>query len=95
MSDNQETTTVTPTARVVILNGFSDTEITAIMRHVKALCRDGASGQQAIEADRRDLIFAKTTPNSLQTRLGDLINDLARDHAYLQQNPPPVHGTPT
>jgi hypothetical protein len=91
---NESTATGMPGSRVVIMNGFSDGEIMAIMRQVKALCRDGTSGQAAVDADRRDLIFAKTTPASLQTRLGDLIADLAGDHAYLQQNPPPVRGTP-
>lgn len=80
--------------RVIIMNGFSEGEIMAIMRQVKALCRDGNSAEKAIDADRRDLIFAKTTPNSLETRLGDLIADLAGDHAYLRQNPPPQRGTP-
>jgi hypothetical protein len=94
MSETQESPAGTPGARVVIMNGFSDAEISAIMRQVKALCRDSASGLQAIDADRRDLIFAKATPTSLQTKLGELISELTGDHAYLQQNPPPVRGTP-
>jgi hypothetical protein len=36
----------------------------------------------------RDLIFAKTTPNSVQMRLQDLIVDMSQDHEYLQKNPP-------
>jgi hypothetical protein len=35
-----------------------------------------------------DLIFAKTTPNSIQMRLQDLIVDMSQDHEYLKKNPP-------
>lgn len=35
-----------------------------------------------------DLIFAKTTENSLQMKLADLIEDMSEDHEYLKNHPP-------
>jgi hypothetical protein len=67
--------------KVIILNGFSNDEIAKIMSAVKK------------QFDTpRDLIFAKTTPNSLQMKLTELIEDLSEDHAYLQANPPQIPG---
>jgi len=75
--------------RVVILNGFADQEILAIMRTIKAMCKPSEEGQPAaIAAPSSDLVFAKTTPKSLQTVLGELIIDMSGDHEYLRNNPP-------
>jgi len=78
--------------RVVILNGFSDAEIFTIMRTVKALCADGgtknAQEEPGIACQKADLVFARTTPRSLQTTLSDLIIDMSSDHEYLKKNPP-------
>ena len=65
--------------KVVILNGFSNEEISSIMKAVKGLYTPPA-----------DLIFAKTTPSSLKMVLKDLIRDMSEDHEYLKQNPPQV-----
>ena len=35
-----------------------------------------------------EIIFAKTTENSLKMKVGALIEDLTEDHEYLKQNPP-------
>lgn len=106
--------------RVVILNGFGDQEIIAIMNVVKSiyanadypaflrfveavadhpeatdfskrLLRVVAAAKQlpaAQEVSTGDLIFAKTTENSVQMKLADLIEDMSEDHAYLKNNPP-------
>lgn len=106
--------------RVVILNGFTDSEIIAVMNVVKAIYAEAddaaftafveqaAEHPAATDYSRRllrvvaaarqvsetrsvatgDLIFAKTTANSLQTRLADLIVDMSGDHEYLRKNPP-------
>lgn len=86
--------------RVIILNGYSDAEIASIMRVVKSIYSDVTPEQalagiaaarqvpQAREVDARDLIFAKTTKNSLQMKLADLIVDMSEDHEYLRNNPP-------
>jgi hypothetical protein len=79
--------------RVVILNGFSNDEILAIMRTVKGLCTNNGTANNgpplpAIQSAAGDLIFAKTTAKSLQSVLGDLIIDMSGDHAYLKANPP-------
>jgi hypothetical protein len=107
--------------RVVILNGFSDSEIIAIMNVVKSIYAEtdldafvrfvegvadhpastefsrkvlrvlvAAKQNQAVRSvGTGDLIFAKTTENSLQTKLADLIEDMSEDHEYLRNNPPP------
>ncbi|MEE8440795.1 MAG: hypothetical protein V3S41_03670 [Spirochaetia bacterium] len=86
--------------RVIILNGFTDAEVVSIMRVVKSIYGNG-SPEQALaniaaarklpetkEVDSGDLIFAKATKNSLQTKLADLIVDMSGDHEYLRKNPP-------
>lgn len=65
--------------KVIIMNGFSNEEISTIMRVVK----------QQFEKPR-DLIFAKTTKTNLEMKLGELIEDVSGDHAYLQANPPNI-----
>jgi hypothetical protein len=63
--------------KVIIMNGFSQEEIVAIMRAVRRLFENPG-----------DLIFAKTTPKSVNMVLKDLIVDMSEDHEYLKNNPP-------
>ena len=80
MSEEQETSDQSHPSlenKVIIMNGFSYDEITQIMRTVKGLFESP-----------RDLIFAKTTENSLEMKLKDLIIDMSEDHEYLKNNPP-------
>ena len=63
--------------KVIIMNGFTNEEITQIMRAVRGTFQPPA-----------DLVFAKTTPNSLNMVLKDLIIDMSEDHEYLKKNPP-------
>ena len=63
--------------KVIIMNGFDYAEIDLIMRAVKR-----ELGKET------EIIFAKTTENSLKMKVGALIEDLAEDHEYLKQNPP-------
>ena len=110
--------------RVIILNGFSDSEIVGIMNVVKAIYADadlpefakfaqevenhpaandftrrlirsvGAakSLEETVSVSTKDLIFAKTTENSVEMKLRDLIEDMSEDHEYLKQNPPTPPG---
>ncbi|MCG8481307.1 MAG: DUF3783 domain-containing protein [Spirochaetales bacterium] len=65
--------------RVIIMHGLSYAEIDLVMRAVKK------------ELERpRDIIFAKTTDNSLTMKVGELIEDLSQDHEYLKNNPPEI-----
>jgi len=64
--------------RVVLLNGFTNEELDLVMRAVRSAV-----------AQPRDVIFAKTTPRSLQMKMVDLIVDISQDHEYLRNNPPP------
>lgn len=59
------------------MHGFSHEEISKIMKLVK----------QQFE-NPRDLIFAMSTEQSLEMKLGALIEDMTEDHVYLQKNPP-------
>lgn len=63
--------------KVIIMHGFSHEEINSIMKVVKKQFENP-----------RDLIFAMSTEQSLEMKLGALIEDMAEDHAYLQKNPP-------
>lgn len=63
--------------KVIIMNGFDYTQIDLIMRAVKR-----ELGKET------EIIFAKTTENSLKMKVGDLIKDLTEDHEYLKANPP-------
>ncbi len=77
--------------RVVVLNGFDNDEIVAIMRAVKGLCKPGVNGEAPkLSIESSELIFAKTTPSSLRSVLADLIVDMSGDHAYLKKNPPKI-----
>ncbi|MFW5689742.1 MAG: hypothetical protein ACOC1U_09225 [Spirochaetota bacterium] len=107
--------------RVVILNGFTDPEIIAIMNVVKSIYADtdmeafvrfveevkdhpaatdfskrllrvvaAAKGTpESAQVSTGDLIFARSTPSSLEMKLADLIADMSEDHEYLRNNPPP------
>lgn len=59
------------------MHGLSLAEIDLVMRAAK----------KELE-NPRDVIFAKTTENSLKMKVKDLIEDLAEDHNYLKENPP-------
>jgi uncharacterized membrane protein YgcG len=63
--------------KVIIMNGFTQQEIVAVMRAVRRLFENPG-----------DLIFAKTTPKSVNMVLKDLIVDMSEDHEYLKNNPP-------
>ncbi len=65
--------------KVIIMNGFTFEEIDKIMRAVKRLFDNP-----------RDLIFAKTTAQSVEMKLKDLIVDMSEDHEYLKKNPPRI-----
>ena len=65
--------------RVIIMHGLSYAEIDLVMRAVK----------KDLE-NPRDIIFAKTTDNSLTMKVSDLIDDLSEDHEYLKNNPPEI-----
>ncbi len=62
--------------RVLIMHGFDNEEVTRIMRGVKSMYEEA------------DVIFAKTTDNSLKMKVEDVIEDLAGDHEYFKSNPP-------
>jgi len=66
-----------PQHKVIIMHGYSAEEINKIMKTVKSLF-----------TNTRNFVFAKSTKKSLETKLGDLIEDMCTDHEYLIKNPP-------
>lgn len=68
--------------RVIIMHGMSNAELDLIMRAVRKTLENP-----------RDIIFAKTTENSVNMKVGALIKDLTEDHNYLKENPPPGAGS--
>jgi hypothetical protein len=63
--------------KVVILHGFSNEQIFAILKAVKR-----EMGSEA------DVAFATTTPHSLNMKLQEVISDVSEEHAYMKANPP-------
>jgi hypothetical protein len=72
--------------RVMILNGFADQEIFAIMKAIKDLCKTGPAGE-APRSYRRPHI-RQIHPQQSQSRTGAVIIDMSGDHTYLKENPP-------
>jgi hypothetical protein len=66
----------TSSPKTVILHGFSQEEALAVMRTVKA-----ASG------DPTGLIFAMSTPVSLERPLRETLAELAEEHKFFRQGP--------
>ncbi|TAH56188.1 MAG: DUF3783 domain-containing protein [Sphaerochaeta sp.] len=62
--------------RVMILHGFSREELYMAIRAVKTVLPDA------------DVAFAKSTGHSLKRTLGELVDEIAEDHAYMKANPP-------
>ncbi len=67
--------------RVIIMHGLSYAEIDLVMRAAKKQLENP-----------KDVIFAKTTENSLKMKVEELIEDLSEDHNYLKENPPEERG---
>ena len=59
------------------MHGLSYAEIDLVMRAAKKQLENP-----------KDVIFAKTTDNSLKMKVEELIEDLSEDHNYLKENPP-------
>lgn len=59
------------------MHGLSYAEMDLVMRAAKKQLENP-----------RDVIFAKTTENSVKMTVSELIEDLSEDHAYLRDNPP-------
>lgn len=71
------------TGKVVILHGFTNEQIFAILKAVKT--EMGA---------KEDVAFATTTPNSLEMKLKEVVKDVSEEHAYMKKNPPGGTTTP-
>ncbi len=65
------------TQKTIVLHGFTKEELVPFIRFIK----------QGIP-EMKNAIFASTTPTSLEWKLSDLIEELSKEHAYMQQNPP-------
>ncbi len=74
-----ETDTAGDNQAAIILHNFNNQELAGIVNLVKR------------EHRGKDIVFAKSTPTSLEMKLGDLIVDICEDHNYLKENPPARH----
>ncbi|HHU88634.1 MAG: DUF3783 domain-containing protein [Sphaerochaetaceae bacterium] len=63
--------------KVVIMHNFEREEIYNVMRAVKAVMEG-----------KGEVAFAVTTENSLTMKLGEVVSEVASDHAYMKANPP-------
>ncbi len=61
--------------RVVFLHGFSDEEITRIIRGVKSVVGDADSAA-----------FCTSTATNLEWKVQDLIDDVLKEHDYMKKN---------
>ncbi|MGI6433729.1 MAG: DUF3783 domain-containing protein [Sphaerochaetaceae bacterium] len=69
--------------QVIILHGFDKEAVFTLVRAIKR-----EAGAEA------DIAFAMTTPNSLTMKLGDVVQEVAADHAYMKANRPPHQKEP-
>ena len=65
--------------KVVFMHGFSQEEISRIMRGVKSIVEDPGA-----------VAFCMSTDNNLDWKVRDLIKDVTEEHAYMRDNPPPT-----
>jgi hypothetical protein len=75
---------------VVLLHGFSNDQALALLRAVKRAAPEAG-------LDPAGIAFATSTPTNLDWKLGDLVEEVAGEHAYLKANPPaagPAAGPP-
>ncbi|MFA5468733.1 MAG: DUF3783 domain-containing protein [Sphaerochaetaceae bacterium] len=63
--------------KVVIMHNFTREEIYKVMQAVKMVLKD-----------KGNLAFAMTTENSLTMKLGEVVKEVANDHAYMQVKAP-------
>ncbi|WP_422477728.1 DUF3783 domain-containing protein [Pleomorphochaeta sp. DL1XJH-081] len=73
-----------PTEKVVILHGFTNEQIFAVLRAVK---REIGTTE--------DVAFATTTAHSLEMKLKEVVKDVSEEHAYMKKNPPNGTRTPS
>ncbi len=74
--------------KTVILHGFSPEQALALMRTVKAAWPDPG-----------EIAFAMSTPNSVEMKLKDVLEELAEEHRHFRRrkedpvlDPPPADG---
>ena len=59
--------------KTILLHDFSQEEAVKIMRLVKSAW-----------TDPKELVFAMSTPNSVEMKLGDVLEDLAAEHLHFR-----------
>jgi hypothetical protein len=67
----------TETGKVVILHGFTNEQIFAVVKATRHML-----GSEV------DVAFATTTEHSMQMKLQDVITDVSQEHAYMKDHPP-------
>lgn len=63
--------------KVVFMHGFSQEEMTRIIKGVRSVVEDQGS-----------VAFCMSTKNNLEWKVKDLIADVVEEHEYMKRNPP-------
>lgn len=64
-------------SKVVFLHGFTQEEITRIIRGVRSVVEDSGS-----------VAFCMSTEKNLEWKVKDLMADVTEEHEYMKRNPP-------
>ena len=64
--------------KVVFMHGFSQDEMTRIIRGVRSIVEDSGA-----------VAFCMSTENNLDWKVKDLLTDVIEEHEYMKKNPPP------
>ena len=68
--------------KVVFMHGFTQDEMGRILKGVKSVVEDPGK-----------VAFCMSTPNNLDWKIRDLINDVTEEHDFMKKNPPPQSGS--
>lgn len=63
--------------KVVFMHGFSQEEMTRIIRGVRSVVEDPAS-----------VAFCMSTENNFEWKVKDMLSDVIEEHEYMKKNPP-------
>ena len=68
--------------KVVFVHGFSQEEVSRIMR-----------GVRSVVADPGSVAFCMSTEKNVEWKVKSLIADVTEEHEYMKRNPPQTPGT--
>jgi len=63
--------------KVVLMHGFTQEEVSRIMR-----------GVRSVVEDPRSVAFCMSTPGNMELTVKDLLKEVTAEHEYMLENPP-------